>query len=1016
MFTNLLKIKFCSWLHILCVIILCFLTMKTWAQDRTVSGKVTSDESGNPGLPGVNVVVKGTTMGTVTDVDGSYTISSIPTNAILIFSSVGYKSVEITVGNQQTIDVILVTDSEVLDELVVVGYGTLEKSDVTGAITSIDNKTLKEVPAANLTQALQGFAAGVEIQRSSPRPGGGARIRIRGNRSLSASNEPLLVVDGIPYGGSINDLNPDDIESLEILKDASATAIYGSRGSNGVILVTTKRGNVGKSQISYNGYVGVATVRRKYDVYSGAEFATLKEISTYGFEPVELESISLGRETNWQDLIYQNGLITNHNLSASGGSSETQYSLSGTFFRETTVLPGQAFTRFSIRGTIDQKIGNRVKIGLNTMNTFGVTNGEDASPMYGLIALSPLAVPYDNEGNLILQPIAPVDEFYNPLTLKENPDDWIQRRQRVRTFNSLYLEVDIIKGLKYRANIGLDWRQDRYGHFYGSNTVFRSGQRNQASMRNGDTYSYTIENLLLYDKTFAEKHKINFTGLFSIQEEGNVNSRIDAVGLPSNQLQFYNLNLADETVIPSDGNGENKWGLMSYMARVLYSFDDKYLITLTGRADGSSRLAPGSQWNYYPAVSVAWNIGNEAFMSGQNVASSLKLRAGFGQTSNTSISPYSTFGRVTRQTYNFGSENTAGYFVSGLPNDQLGWEFTQTLNIGVDFGFLQDRITGSVEVYKQWTKDILLRQSLVPSNGIDGSFLNNIGETENKGLEFNVNAIIFDGDDSQGEFTWEISANLFLNREKIVALADGDTEDIGNGWFVGQPIDVIYDFQKIGIWQLGEDAESFNQNAGEIKVADLDGDGAITADNDRKILGNYQPDFQGGFTTKFAYKGFDLSINGYFRVGGMITSVLHQPGSFLNMLQGRRSGIRVDFWTPDNPTNDYPRPDIARDNPLYGSTLGYFDGSFLKIRSINLGYTFPSALLERIGFQQLRVYATAQNPFVLFSPYLKNTGGVDPEPTGTGGGIGGSVPSRTLTINANTPPTMSFIFGLNFRF
>jgi TonB-dependent starch-binding outer membrane protein SusC len=989
------------------------LKVESLKQERTINGKITG--ATGESLPGVNVVVKGTTVGTITDTDGRYNINVPNGSNTLIFSFVGYQSQEMTIGNQTSIDVLLKEDITALEELVVVGYGAVDKRDVTGAVISVKEATLREVPAANLTQALQGMASGVQIQRTSPRPGGQAQIR--GNRSVGGANAPLLVVDGIPYGGNINDLNPDDIQSLEVLKDASATAIYGSRGANGVILITTKRGKAGKNQIAYSGYVGVNSVRRKYKVYNAQEYIKLKEVSGYTGIGAR-EDLTGETQTDWQDLMYETGIITNHSLSTSGGTEETQYSIGGGYFNETTVLPGQSFSRFSIRGTIDQKIGKRVKIGLNTMNTFGTTMGENAGAMYGMLSLSPIAPTHDAEGKLILQPMATVEDTYNPLTLKENKDDWIQERKRTRTFNSIYAEVNIIEGLKYRINVGLDWTQDRYGEYYGSNTIFKNGGLNSAAVSNRESFAYTVENLLLYEKTFAEKHKVNFTGLYSFQEDQAVNSRFEATGLPSNQLQYYNFTFADKSFVNTTGgdNGLYKSGVVSYMARVVYSFDNRYVITLTGRADGSSRLAPGKKWNYYPAVSAAWNIDNEAFMATQKVVSSLKLRVGYGQTSNQALNPYQTYGQSAREVYNFGT-NAAGYRVSSVPNPNLGWEFTNTLNIGLDFGFLQNRISGSMEIYSQQTEGLLFPQSLPASGGITGSFLNNVGTSENKGFEFNLNAVIFEAKNA-GDFSWEINTNVFFNREKLTSLVSGLTRDVGNGWFVGEPIDVIYDYQKIGIWQLGEESEaaSFIQKVGEIKVADLDGNGAITAE-DRKIIGNYQPKFQGGFTTRFAFKGFDLSINGYYRVGGLITSVLHQPGGYLNMLQGRRSGIKVDFWTPENPTNDNPKPDANRDNPLYGSTLGYFDASFLKIRSINLGYALPSSFLGKIGVSSARVYVTVQNPFVLFSPYLKNTSGVDPEPTGTGGGVGGgAVPSRALTINADTPPTKAFIFGLNFNF
>lgn len=984
-------------------------------QAQTVRGKIT-DESG-VGMPGVNIIVKGTTIGSTSDAQGNYIIEVPPGGQhTLVYSFIGYATQEINVNGRSVIDLQMLPSVESLTEVIVVGYGAVRKSDLTGSLVQVDQKALAEVPVANVGMALQGRAAGVDIQRTSSRPGANPQIRIRGNRSLGGTNDPLIVLDGIPFAGNINDINPNDIVSINVLKDASATAIYGSRSSNGVILITTKRGKTGKPTLSYDGYVGLNTVLGKYELMNGEEYARYKDIAnTYPYTATEVESMLLGRSTDWQDVMYKNGIMTNHDITVSGGTEETQYSIGTGYFRETTVLPGQAFTRYALRATLDQKIGDRIKIGLNTMNTVGITDGENVNPMFQILTLSPLYVPYTETGLINELPaIGSVDEpTRNPLLLYRE-DLWKQQRRRLRTFNSLYGELKLFDNLKYRINLGLDYRQDEYGEYLGSNTPFRNGAVNQATVENGDAWSYTIENLLIYDKTFANKHTINVTALYSVQEEEGNSSRTTAEGIFADYVQYYNLALADK--LQSASGNYYRWGLLSYMARVNYNYADRFLATITYRADGSSRLAEGNKWFNYPAVALGWNIHNESFMNGVQAISNLKLRVGYGLTSNQAINPYSSLGNLSRIPYNFGNTGTFGFLVNSLPNTNLTWEFTSTLNVGIDFGLLANRITGSLELYQQKTSDILQNRQLPVTAGVPGTFAQNIGKTENKGIELTLGAVVIERPNG---FSWSVDANFFLNREKILQLSDPTvTRDIVNGWHVGHPVDVIYDFEKIGIWQTGESGGT----PGQIKLRDLNGDGVIDPDNDRKILGYLQPKWQGGLTTRLAYKGFDLSVVAFGRVGGMLVSTLYQAniGFPVNSLEGRRNGPRVDYWTPDNPTNKYPKPGMGQVpvGPDQGSTLGYFDATFLKIRSINLGYQIPSAFLTKTGISSLRVYATVQSPFkAFFSEYVRE-GGLDPEPTGRGGSVtpGFGAGSNRLTVQPNTPLTRTFIFGVNVRY
>ncbi len=1009
-------------------LLLIFGTLAANAQTR-IKGLV-ADENGT-GLPGANILVKGTVTGTTSDADGNYSLEVSGDNAILVFSFIGYESKELPVNGQSVINVNLTTSLQSLSEIVVVGYGVQKKSDVTGAIASLSTEAIRDVPVANLSQALQGRLAGVDVTNLSPRPGGSTQIRIRGSRSLTGSNDPLIVLDGIPFTGTINDINPGDIASLDVLKDASATAIYGSRGSNGVILVTTKRGKEGKTQVYYDGYYGVSSAVGKYKVMNGVEYDQMRKDAGNLYLPTvdEAANLAAGNQVDWQDEMYKSGYITNHLIGAMGGTAETKVNVSAGYFNQTTVIPGQAFSRYSVQGVIDQKIGDRVKLGLSTKNQFNITDGESISTMFSLLTLSPLYNAYNADGSINTYPAlgSPSPERINPLLVKDQ-NTWKEQRRRLRTFNSLFAEVKILEGLLYRVNVGLDLFQDNYGNYSGSNTPFRSGGANGADVQNTNSWSYTIENVLTYEKTFAEKHKLLFTGLYSVQESEEFRSAATATSLPADYMYYYNLGLGTSSV-PLNNNYYNKWGLLSYMGRVNYAFQDRFTATLTARADGSSRLAKGNKWFYYPAAAVAWNLHNESFMKSLSVISNLKLRYGIGTTSNQAVNPYASLGTLggldgrTAEPYNYGSNGAFGYLVTSSPNPQLTWEFTTTNNIGLDFGILNNRIMGSLEFYQQKTKDVLQSVSLPQSSGV-GSVTKNVGSTANKGIELSLSTVNIE---SASGFTWTTDFNFTVNRSEITFLNGGVASDVSRAWFVGQPIDVIYDYEKIGIVQTGETGLP-GFTTGEIKIkdqltVDTDGDGKPDAGNgvinadDRVILGSLQPDWTGGLTNRIAYKGFDFNFVLFWKVGGMLVSNFYQGNASnpINSLESRTSGPKVDYWTPSNPTDKYPKPGLASQTPDYGSTMGYFDATFMKVRSMQLGYTIPASALKKIGLSSVNLYLQAQNPFkAFFSDYVKE-GGLDPEPTGFGGTSTPGFGNRP-SVGINTPPTKSFIFGVNIKY
>ena len=1001
----------------------------------TVKGKVTNTQGES--LPGVTIIVKGTTNGTVTDFDGNFWIDNVPNEAALVFSFMGMKTQEVPVLGKTSFNVVLQDETIGLEEVIAVGYGTMKKLDVSGSIVSADAEVLKEVPSASATQALQGRLPGIEILQTSTRPGAAMQIRIRGERSLNATNDPLIVVDGIPFAGSMNDIAPSDIKSVDILKDASATAIYGSRGSNGVILITTFRGKTNtEATVSYNGYYGIKTVAKKYPVYNGEEFMAFKHATVNSaykdeYTALEQEMIDAGQETNWQDLMYSNAMVTNHDLSVSAGQEKGAFSLGAGYYNETAVLPGQEYTRFSLRTTIDQEIGKYIKVGLSSQNSYGITDGEGASVesqgvMNNILTMSPLMPAYNDDGSIRIEPTeGHVDTYYNPLLLNDE-DAWKEQRKRFSSFNSLYGEIKFTDELKYRLNLGLSYYGENYGNFYGSVTPFQNGSVSSATVQNQHFVAWTVENLLYYDKVFAQKHRVNATLMYSAEQQEFNRSQMGANDITADYLLWYNLGLSDGTKsIIADDQDYYQRGLTSLMARVLYAFDDRYTVTATYRRDGASVLAPGYKWHDYTAFSAGWNIHRESFLSDVNAISQLKLRIGYGQTSNQSVDPYSTLGGLSQVPYNFGTVNKYGAYVTDLPNPELGWEYTKNYNFGIDFGFLDSRITGYLDLYKQKTSDVLYAVQLPQSSGVSNNVWQNVGATENKGFEFSISAQIIEPRGKDG-FGWDMDFNIYANRNKLVSLNSGVSQDIGNGFFVGHPFNVIYDYVNLGIIQEDEAPYLGTYAAGKIKVDDISGpdgvpDGQITGD-DRKILGSFEPDFAGGFSTRLYYKSFDFSIVSFFKSGGLLVSTMHMPHSYLSTNNGRRNSIKVDYWTPEHSSGTYPQPgnQSSADQDDWGSTLGYFDASFWKVRTISLGYTFDSSMLDNIGCKDGRIYFTCQNPFVLFSPYM-DAGGLDPEATGTGPqgantSLTGGLTSRVLSIGANTPPTRNFIIGLSVKF
>lgn len=997
---------------------------------QSIKGKVSSDK-GEP-LVGASVVVKGTTTGAITDLDGNYELKITKEAKTLVFSFVGFDSKEVAINGQSVIDIAL-SEGNALNEVVVVGYGTQKKSQLTGAISSISAKQLTEMPITSVGQALQGRVAGVDVAQSGSKPGAVPTIRVRGRRSFRASNDPLYVVDGIPLAGGYEDFNPNDVQSMEILKDATATAIYGARGANGVILITTKRGSLGgkkKTTVSYDNYAGQSSAIQLPTLFSGEEFAEYVRESRRGvasgsiykdangnpvptgvkddfadskidvFDANVLAGIKAGRNSQYQELMLRTGNIQNHSLGVQGGDERTAFYISGSYFKDNGISVGLDYTRMSIRGNIDHSINDHLKVGLSTYLMHAIRNGENLNPYNFSLQQNPLGTPYKDPNGDLNDPanylFAQTNDalLTNPL-FEILPGAQIDERKTYRIFNSLYAEYKIIDGLTYRVNFGPDFSINRSGRFVGSMTNAKKGGNNEASVNNTFAFDWTLENIVNYNKAFG-KHNLNLTALHSIQKDRFEQYGASAQGVPVEKQSFSNLGASSLVNVPSSNLVE--WTINSYMGRINYDYDNKYLLTATLRRDGSSRFGENVKYGNFPGIALGWNIMNESFM--KNTAKwldILKLRASVGAVGNQAVAPYQTQGLLSRTVYAYGTTGAFGYRPNTIGNPDLQWESSTTKNIGLDFSILRGRVYGSLEVYQVNTTALLLADQLPTSTGFN-QVTRNVGETQNQGFEATITTVNVD----KGGFKWTSDIAFTKNNEQILSLYNGPIDDIGNKWFIGKPLTAFYDYTKDGIWQLGEEdkAKAYGSRVGQIKVSDLNGDGKIT-DLDRKFIGSEIPDWSGSITNRISFKGFDASIIIYARIGQTLRSGFHANN---NQLAGRYQQIKVDYWTPKNPTNEFPQPNKDQEFPVRNETLLYFDGSFVKIRNINFGYSFPTSITKKLRMESLRLFSSIQQPKI-WSTYMSKYNGVDPE-VNEGASTGGGV----------TPATKVITIGLNAKF
>ncbi|WP_448699282.1 SusC/RagA family TonB-linked outer membrane protein [Mucilaginibacter sp. AW1-3] len=962
----------------------------------TVTGKVV-DEKGES-LPGVSVKIKGTNSGVATDASGDFKITVPSGNTILVYSFLGYKTQEQNVNGKTSVKIVMEPTSQLLEQVVVVGYGTVKKRDLTGSVVSVKGEEITKVAAANPMEALQGKVAGVDIVRTSGAAGANVSVTVRGNRSLNANNGPLYIVDGIQYS-NFEDINQNDIASMEFLKDASSTAIYGSRGANGVVIITTKRGAEGKVKVNAGSYYGVTKLAGYPKPMTGPQYANLKRegYRTAGTwnspaddpkvftNATDLAAVQNGTTYYWPGYLLHDGSQQDYNVSAAGGSEKTKAYFSMDYFKEKGLYSNDYSNRYTLRLNIDHQLFTNFKLGLQSQLAYYDQNLRNDGVLTVANKIIPYFNPYNTDGSLAKFPGN--GNQSNPL-FDDDPAQFVNKYNITHLLSTAYAEWKPIADLTIRSNLGITLSSSRNGGFQGENTLNRAlSSGSLSSVTNQTDNSLVWENIITYQKKIQD-HNIGITAITSYQSSTTDQSSAQGTGQLLASQSFYSLQSNPANLkISSNYVGQS---LVSGAFRVNYAFKDKYLLTLTGRADGSSVLSPGNKWAFFPSAAAAWRIVDESFMKNQNTFSELKLRASYGIAGNAAVKPYYTQGVVALIPYAWNDVTALAYGLDPtIGNPNLKWELTGTVDIGLDFGILKDRVTGSIDYYDSRTHDLLLLQQLPPTSGAK-NILANLGKTRNNGIEVALNTVNI----RTGGFTWTSSITYTHNNERITYLPNG-VNDLANSWFIGHPVASFYDYQKVGIWQTAEAAQatSYGYKPGDIKVADVDGDGKITAAGDRVILGAAVPKYSFGFNNDFKYKGFDLNLQIFGRVGQMFISqyaLKYEPNAIEN-------GAVVDYWTPENPTNAYPRPNvnISKASEAFASTLGYADGSFVKIRNATLGYTLSGSALRSIHLSNLRIYVSAKN-FATFSKIK------DYDPEGAG--------------SFERPLTKLFLAGLNFSF
>jgi TonB-linked SusC/RagA family outer membrane protein len=967
---------------------------KGYAQRTASSVKnvkvIITDDKGEP-LEGATILLKGTTKGVKSDAAGNLSLDASP-NSTLVISYVGFETTEVEINNQASVSVQLKPSMVIGEQVIVVGYGTQKKSDITGAVASLPRDRLEMVPNNNIAEALQGSIPGVMIQTTTAGAQPNQSIQIRGRNSITASNDPLIVLDGIPYGGQLADINPNDIQSIEVLKDASSAAIYGSRGANGVILITSKQGIAGKTTISYDGKYSTQNATNLSRFLTGPEFYAFKmERSPNLMTASEKAMFDSGNWTNWMDLALRQGSRHDHNLAVSGNHNNTKYYIGGGYMKVKGIAKNDEFRRISARINVETKINDWLTLGTRTQLTFDDASGEPAS-FVGALQTNPLTTPYDSNGRLTILPWPEQNVVGNPLQGLLYED--LNKSTQILTNNYAQINFPFVKGLSYRLNTGIRKTFTDRAQYRGRNTQSGLESLGRSTTSNSVSNNTVIENILSYNRDFGN-HTIFATALYSYEGNKNSSNSLSASNYPNDFLMWYSSQQADVR-IPSTSFIETN--LISQMARLNYSYASKYLVTLTGRRDGYSGFGATSKWGVFPSAALGWNLAKENFFPLKNLFNELKLRASWGLNGNQAIGAYETISRLAVENMVAGNRTQPGYIPVKLGLDDLGWESSRVINLGLDFGILKNRVSGNINWYLTNTTDLLLDRTISAVHGIT-TITQNIGETENTGLELSLNT----KNVVTNKFQWSTSGNVSFNKNKIVSLyglrdANGrEIDDVANRWFIGQPIRVNYDYIWEGVWQLDEatEAAKYGSKPGYVKLKDFDKDGVLRPE-DRRIIGQRDPKLLWGLTNTFSYSNFTLNV---FVHG--VHGVTTQNFLMTDEVQGaevRNNTLLKNWWTPTNPTNGWimNKLEAAR----MAGNLGriYESSNFIRLKDISLAYDLPKSLIDKASISRLRLFVTGRN-LATFT----NWTGMDPELTEQASQLG-------------VPLQKEYVFGVTLGF
>ncbi|GAA4780086.1 TonB-dependent receptor [Olivibacter ginsenosidimutans] len=991
-------------------------------QDITITGSV-KDASGP--LSGVSVLLENTKRGTSTNGSGTFTIQA-PVNTYLIFRSLGYEEQRVLITeNSNKVDIILKASLGKLDEAVVVGYGAVKKRDITGSVASIKEEDIKSVPIASLDKALQGRIAGVQVTTNSAKPGGQTTIRIRGTGSINASNDPLYVIDGFPTG-DLNSINPSDIASIEVLKDASATAIYGSRGSNGVVLVTTKRGSAGQSNISAEGYYGSQTIRHKIPLLNAQQYADfINEARSNGGGTAYFDGSSddrplpdqLGTGTDWQDVVFHNAPMQNWQVNFNGGDAKTQYALSGGYFDQDGIIVGSYFKRYSVRANVDRQTKSWLKVGLSMQGAHTLSNNSRTETEGGAaggvtnaaLNYAPVFPIYDANG-VYYRDLSSLNGNLvdNPLGIAKEVTD---QYRTIRFLGNAYAEVKFTPDLVLRSTFGADLLSTKSNYYASRLIALGASSNGTASVSSAQNINWLNENTLTYKHLFAEKHDLTALLGYTAQSYHNETVGASASNFNNDFALFNNLGGGSTLVPPSSGVVE--WSLMSFLARVNYSYDNKYLLTLTARSDGSSRFGPNNKYGFFPSGALAWRLSNESFFKDRfHWIDDAKLRVSYGLTGNQGIADYAYLATIVQSTAVLGGPNAALH-IGGVPNIisnlDLGWESNKQLDMGLDLSFVGNKLNLTADYYVKNTADLLFSVNVPQTTGYSTS-LSNIGEVQNKGLELALSAKLGRDDG----FKWSGDFNVSFNTNKIVRLDGRDELLTGSGvghlqvfntiqMKVGEPLGNFYGRVFDGIFQNQAEIDASAQptaKPGDIRYKDLDDNGVIN-DNDRTVIGNGYPSSFAGSNNTFSYKGFDLN---FFFQGTFGNDILNFGRFDLYNLNGNnnQSTDVLNRWTPENPSNEIPRANSLGGQRIL-SSFHIEDGSFIRLKNISLGYNLPKSLVDRIGSRNIKVYVSAQNMLT-----ITDYKGYDPEVSR----FGTTSTSQGMDYGGY-PASKSFMMGIN---